>query len=36
MVARVQLSGIGVLSNRDMRWPLSFRYDLILGTCGFR
>ena len=36
MVARVQLSGIGVLSNRDMRWPLSFRYDFILDTCGFR
>ena len=36
MVARVQSFGMGVLSNKDMRCPLSFRYDFILGTCGFR
>ena len=36
IVARVWFIGTGVLSRIDMRWPLSFRYDLILGMCGFR
>lgn len=36
IVARVQFSGIGVFSNKDMRWPLSLMYDFILGTCGFK
>ena len=36
MVTRIQSFGTGVLSNRDMRWPLSLMYDSIFGTCGFR
>ena len=36
IVARVWFIGTGVPSSIDMRWPLSFRYDLILGMRGFR